>query len=999
MLNLILKASPQNIVFSVLGAIAGILIILVIYAVIMYAYFSLRKKHPSTRFRIEILFLGVAIVASAVLKFIIIAIVEGDNSRIEASGFWDYLCYCLSAIYGTVGGLQFEGLSYGIGDIQSNIWGVLYFGSSVMAGLVVLSIITAKASYELFSSIAYIIPYRLFSKKRHNVFVFTALTEDTLMLAKSIAEHYDEETRKNHEELKKYKIGSEKYYELKQKLKENKCLIIFSGENIPAFTRSNPLCREVMSNSYMYYSTVNGRDIKNCIIDRFGFSHSNVRIISGKGTSGRLCEFHFGLDEKLKPTEEDNNAFAIKEIERTLLKMERNVDKFLFNPKDFKKIAEAYNKKENEEFAFLVSSYAKKAKLTIIEHYVLTLSYINYQHYEYQRNALIDNSWNNTRWSNEEQYTPILDEILLETKVTFINNDEKNKFYAKIVKIMKNVFSACIQIIPVNESLLASKTLIVNHETALRKQIDVVKRSTDSERIKRIEGINSVWQALDSSTDKNDQEHIFKALILGFGSTGQFALNEIYKHFVYIDNNGIANQLYADVYDEGISSVDGIFASNHKLYLCADKNTLNKDESYPADMSYSNIYDLFGDVPRKEYNKYVEETDNPPSEEEQKKIASWWNKGMRLPKITFHNKSCNGLSFINELDLKTGSELDPGKSAEAGLHAGGTLKTGYNIIVIAFGSDRANITTANAIIDEIKREYYNTPCKTRVKQYIAVNIREEGNASKINWREEDLKRESNDFLNVFTFGTSEDIYSYKMILDYSEAMKPNSSYLATSKVMSDIRISDEQKEVIKKAEIKKKLSLEFNAIMYNLLVTLYNKKEGDVNFKNSLSSNAEIKNIIKNGNAVTIIEDEFRMRLVKKAVLKILPFAFYEGNMDEEKLSAEAYLSWLNNSPFIKESNAGVMDFRNFLNSIVRENFEKANEFSSERLLRLEHERWNRFHIANGWTYSTERVRDVRYHNCIAPFDHIPNKGSYANDYQNIASASKGLSSEKITID
>lgn len=989
MLDLLLDVSAQKVIFSILGAIAGVAIILVVYAVIMYAYFRSRKKNPSSRFRVELCFLGLAIIISAIMKFIIIAMVEGEEPGIEASGFWDYLCYCISAVYGTIGGLQFEGLAYGIGEIQSNIWGCLYFGSSVMAGLVVLSIITAKASYEVFSSIAYILPYRILGKKNVNVFVFTALTEDTLVLANSITVHYDEKERLFRNELKECRIGSKDYSELKRKIKENKYLIIFSGENIPSFTRSNPLCRDVMSNSYMYYSTVNGKDIKNCLIDRFGFSSSNVRFLSGKGSSVRLCEFHFGLDEKLKPTEEDNTAFAIKEIERTNNKMARGVDKFSFKSSELREIAKAYNGNEKEYFSYLVSGFAKSAGLMIVEHYVLTLSSINYQYYQDQRDRLISESWNSTCWSKKKEYTAILDRAYNECGIKV---DNKDKFYSAIVRVMKELFSACTQLSPINESLLASKTLIINHEESLRRQIGIVEESGDNDRIFRIKNINSIWSALDASTDRNGQSHIFRAMILGFGATGQFALSEIYKHFVYTDENGVANQLYADVYDEGISNIDGIFSANHKLYLCIDKNRLDDSEGYPSDMNYDQIFDLFGATPIREYGKYIEELSdiNNPTEEEKARVTSWWNRGMRLPKITFHNKSCNGLAFIKELDLKTGSELDLTRNSEPQMGNDGTIKTGYNIIVIAFGSDRANIISANAIIDEIKREYYNTPENKRVKQYIAVSIRDERNASKINWRREDMERKSNDYLNVFTFGTSEDIYSYDMILDYSKAMEPNSSYLATSKVISEIRVNEEQASIIANAPISQRQELEFNAIMSNLLVTLHDKKD-DV--KDVLSDD-----IIRKASSSEVIANEENMKCVKKALLKILPFAYYEGESDKPEISAEAFLSWLNNSPFIKESNAAAMDFRAFLNTIIQESFANAQAFTVERLLRLEHERWNRFHIANGWTYSPKKVRDVYYHNCIAPFECIPNKGSYANDYQNIASASKGLDSSDVKL-
>ncbi len=78
--------------------------------------------------------------------------------------------------------------------------------------------------------------------------------------------------------------------------------------------------------------------------------------------------------------------------------------------------------------------------------------------------------------------------------------------------------------------------------------------------------------------------------------------------------------------------------------------------------------------------------------------------------------------------------------------------------------------------------------------------------------------------------------------------------------------------------------------------------------------------------------------------------------------------SWLNINAFTKESNRSAFAFAlNYCNVD-----EIANREYCER---LEHLRWNRFHMANGWIYAdygkTEKVfrRHNKEHNCLCPYD------------------------------
>ena len=47
----------------------------------------------------------------------------------------------------------------------------------------------------------------------------------------------------------------------------------------------------------------------------------------------------------------------------------------------------------------------------------------------------------------------------------------------------------------------------------------------------------------------------------------------------------------------------------------------------------------------------------------------------------------------------------------------------------------------------------------------------------------------------------------------------------------------------------------------------------------------------------------------------------------------------------------------------------KVSSAIINQLLAIEHERWNRFHIANGWMFEKNRSDESKEHNCICALD------------------------------
>ena len=106
--------------------------------------------------------------------------------------------------------------------------------------------------------------------------------------------------------------------------------------------------------------------------------------------------------------------------------------------------------------------------------------------------------------------------------------------------------------------------------------------------------------------------------------------------------------------------------------------------------------------------------------------------------------------------------------------------------------------------------------------------------------------------------------------------------------------------------------------------------------------------------------------------------AWYQSAIDDIKRKD----MWLEVSPFARESNRSAYSFAI--------NYAFVDELAeSEYCERVEHLRWNRFHMANGWVYAeygkTEKAfrRHNKQHTCICPYDML-DKWTQAYDLVNV---------------
>ncbi len=308
-----------------LGIFIGIGILIVLYVISMLLYFAIRKRWSSAKYAVELLFVLAALCFSLGVKMAIF-ISLADKATIGSG-----IAVFFQTIYAGIGGLGFEGL--GEYDLSTNVICCLYPGSSVYAGLMFVSVMTAKASYEIYSGmLLLLLRIRRVLKcyrEKTDVCIFTAATEDSLLLANSINERYKSE---------------------KKDVK-----IIFAGESLEAFEKKDPEHREIMANGYLYWPYLKARNNKRVsIINRLGLKIYRNTPSSEKDKMQKIMIFALENNEKLSGLEVKNGSVVFEEIE-----------------------------------SILRTTKGKKYLDAIIDFYILTDSSINYEYYQRETESII----------------------------------------------------------------------------------------------------------------------------------------------------------------------------------------------------------------------------------------------------------------------------------------------------------------------------------------------------------------------------------------------------------------------------------------------------------------------------------------------------------------------------------------------------------------------------------------------------------------------------------
>ena len=689
----------------ILGILIGVVALAAAYAVTMCGYFALRRKMPGAKFFVEIVIMGVAVAFSFCVKLTVYMLQEGDNIEDGAAALF-------FAVYKAVAGLALDGI-----DSVSQLGGLvncLYSGVSLYAVLVFFSVISAKASYETYSYFA----LRLLGstmKDGTDIYIFMTATEDALTLADDIAareiyakdddEKLDLRTRVARVPLRiKAMFGGKK---LASGEKKRRCIIVFSGDGIGVFDRKDPLHREIMARGYYYWNFDKVKyGSEKSLLKRLHLYKDNAGCGRSRERDVEYKFFALALNADLKGSEATNADRVYDEVA-----------------------------------AMTDEATAGKAPFVKASFYFMVASEINYEAYKRRMNDVVqdhlirsDIDTNRLDGALAAEYYCELDKEAAKTRDSVkIERTKRELFCKKCAKVIQKYCA----LYAFSEAKLAVKTLIEGRTKLFEKAIASAKANgKDALAADRLPVADFVGNG-----------GKYRVMVLGFGKTGQLALNALFSDTAYLDEDGVQPRFVADIYDDAAQV--GLFSSEHPMYLCAsagDDYAPMREDEFEKTTAYqlNKIKEAFKPIAAEGYamDEIVKKT--------------------RLPRLVFHEVSCFEPGFFDELDRQTEKS---GKNV--------ARKLEYNAYVIALGDDESNIAMANALLDDFKHEKNADGGSGNVIVY--VNVRDRRNRCRIGWSEDDVAR-SGGHINVVLFGDASDMYTYRNIVDIEDDKKFNYAY-------------------------------------------------------------------------------------------------------------------------------------------------------------------------------------------------------------------------------
>ena len=574
-----------------LGIISGVLIMIVMYVLSMLGYFKLRQIKSGSKYSVEIIILAFAVIFSMGVKAVIIFICEPANEN-----FWQSMANTFKAVYSGIGGLTFDGLSDFEQETVSSLVQCLYAGSSLYAGIMILSVLTAKISYEIYSAIRKVFGFKSkMLKGNTDFYIFTAVTEETITLAESITNYHSSgETGR-------------------------KCEILFIGPDLEAFDAKNELHREVMANGYYYWAYSRKATYDKGIFNYLRLPLNNDFILNkpiGKEKETRVHFFAMDTNEKLSGLESANSGAVFSEIESLLNKM-------------IKIRTLNAGKKECEI-----------RKSQVIDFYVLTDNDINYEFYKRSLYELIGGLLE----KKGVDYNQLLSHI--KSQGGGVNENISTK--ENVVKHISNYFQFHI----INEADLAAKCLEKQRQNVFLKNADIsAKQSYVEDSIPDSEGLFRVMvlgfgtngqqsmKYLYRSTAYADEDHIPSRFVADVYdpqtafSAGLFGFN--HPMFICVDKGSDLTSVKADEWQK---------EEKHVQLTFTDTAVANYGKAMKEDISkLAKSFTEEADVKEFSERKALYENQTPSSFADVKNY-------LKFPVVAFHKVSAFEDGFLKYLD-------------------------------------------------------------------------------------------------------------------------------------------------------------------------------------------------------------------------------------------------------------------------------------------------------------------------------------------------------------
>jgi len=685
--------------------LSGVFVSVVIMAALVIAtlalYLLLRRNHPQRKVLNEALVIGGAFLLSFIFR--LVSVLECGNESIPdgiANGFY--------VLYSTIGGVTFEGVD-NVNQILSSspVLQCLYYGSIAYTAIVFLTIVTAGVNYEFYS---YIKTFG-FRKQFDAVYVFTNVSEASLLLASSIKDK--EEKKAEIETLKKKIEDLEKKIDAMKAKKDDRptdpeqAYTIIKRKNDTSCNAENSekTLNDLKKELKTLKKDARRRKKKYAII----FLGNELEAFDKKEEMHRAImynDFYYWSYGKAENKDKERSILKILHFKKFIddsRSESHNNHLHVFALANDNSLRGAENKNSDvvfDDITATIKDYVNVGVPTPVNYYIFTNADSNYEFYK-------------TRIAKLTGSTPAPNSLTEYEK--------------------KNYWEKQFQLHILNEAQLTGENL-----SAEFKEHILVRE--ENQKDYSHEDVDRYLKFF-KPNDEND----FRIAVLGFGETGQYALDELFIASSYLsdkndkspDERFRASSFIADVYDSEMDTKSGLFAYSHPLYLCKNaekgdpelsktlkawaRNVHNQNvsaivNSCMSKMSKNRVYDLMG-----------------------------------FPIVVFHNRSCFDKDFMNEID-EDFSRYD-------------YKKADYKAFIVALGKDEYNIAMANSLIDDAKHELLlGGDSAMWNNKVIFVNIRDEKNVYRLNWTDED-KQNFKNTLTVVTFGCREKVWSYKNIID------------------------------------------------------------------------------------------------------------------------------------------------------------------------------------------------------------------------------------------
>lgn len=998
--------------FEWIGGIAIAFVTLALAVCItLCGYFLLRKKYPHKKALNEVIVIGFAFFLAFCFRFSVCLFLDiEENGASELNG----ATWFLDALYQTISGISFEGLGVLDKDLEGTILECLYYGTAVYFGIVALIIITVGVSYEFFSYVKLFI----FARHYNKMYIFTNVSQEGIILARSIVDKEEGTQNQLLKANRKNRQDSGNIFVKVKYLFKNFCIrfrrrnyaIVFIGNELEPFNKKNELHKKIENNGFYYWSYNKKKNIESekSFLKILHYSERNVKNRDiGYDKNKIIHIFALKKNADLTGAEDKNSDIVFDDIKATL--------------RDYKK----KKRKEGEYYAKIP---------TVINYYILTNSDINYEFYRTSVAGIVDEFVGKNKGCAKGLEQKFQLHILNEAKLASVDmtNQLKNKLFWDNVKTFEDKKER--KKLSVNERIDIASKIKNGFE-----QYEKCLKPNENEGVYRtaVFGFGQVGQYammellsassmyLGSSSKIKNGELVESSEDKGFLPVSK--IKEIFE-------NKVPSKFIADVYDKDMRGKSGEFAYTHPMFLCKttegeqtpeenedllkwERNEIwkviidsNKETLSDALKELNTQNEKFIEAIKKQLEEYkienledelrkfldqnkklidtlYEQLEKYEIEKFVDALKELYNQNKkfveaRCKELDSKNKECVE-DIYKELDSKNkefvediykelekwvmeifGDALkelyvmnkkfiearykDPNQYEEIldiiieqnslpiiAMHNDscmnqdfmtnvdkwiGIKDSKYKAFVVSLGNDEDNIKMGNMLIDDFKHELLLIKLKGSNfgslydPIVVFVNIRDENNLDRLNWSKKDIEEFSRLGLVVIPFGCRQDIWSYDNIVgDFTDRL--------------------------------------FNYV-YSMIYN-YNNCGGAGNLS---KENSECYMISK------------RKKRDEKSLSQDI--------VKDEISFARCNEKWLETTPFKQLSNREANRFSNNFYMWTNKEFDCTCRYEDKDFNMMEHLRWMRFHMSNGWIYAkynkTQRkqmpLRENKVHNCLCPY-------------------------------